>query len=195
MSWESKCVSRGNIGHSIGQNWSWRNLRNWGWILNIFLIIGFNINIFGERWKTDIILTCLSTGETGVAILAMWFSPEIWKIYTKLKIVSQTIFFSDTHESEVKRCPSVNGESQCDVHVSPRVVASRAVERREVSIEEFKWESSVCLDVPSHGHVHVYMCKTAEKDKEKKYLENQQEKGLTCTTRWVRELYRRLSPP
>ena len=22
MSWESKCVSRGNIGHSIGQNWS-----------------------------------------------------------------------------------------------------------------------------------------------------------------------------
>ena len=158
MSWESKCVSRGNIGHSIGQNWSWRNLRNWGSIL-IFLTIGFNINIFGERWGTDIILTCLSTGETGVAILAMWFSPDIWNIYTKLKIVSQTIpwhdickfkhnwklfprqspdmifgkftqnwklyprhiwiklncipdnLFSDTHESEVKRCPSVNGES------------------------------------------------------------------------------------
>ena len=112
----------------------------------------------------------------------MWFSPDrhdIWKIYTKLKIVSQTYldktencvpdnFFSDTHESEVKRCPSVNGESQCDVHVSPGVVASRAVERREVSIEEFKWESIVCLDVPSHVQVHVYMCKTAEKDKEKK---------------------------
>ena len=96
----------------------------------------------------------------------------VWKLYPrhiwiKLNCIPDNLF-SDTHESEVKRCPSVNGESQCDVHVSPGVVASRAVERREVSIEEFKWESSVCLDVPSHVHVHVYMCKTAEKDKEKK---------------------------
>ena len=153
------------------------------------------MNIFGERWKTDNLDLLVNWGNWCCNSCNVIFTWNLENLHKTENCIPDNLF-SDTHESEVKRCPSVNGKSQCDVHVSPGVVASRAVERREVSIEEFKWESIVCLDVPSHVQVHVYICaKQQKRIKRKKYLENQQEKGLTCTTRWVRELYRRLSPP
>ena len=74
MSWDSKCVSRGNIGHSIGQNWSPRNLLNT--ISQRFKLDLFAIFINLYHLAFHFMQTCLLAGGIGAAALAMWFLPE-----------------------------------------------------------------------------------------------------------------------
>ena len=78
MSWDSKCVSRGNIGHSIGQNWSPRNLLNTisqKFIFDLFASFS-NLYHLVFYWMLWMYYTCLLAGGIGAAALAMWFLPE-----------------------------------------------------------------------------------------------------------------------